>query len=199
MLLAGVGGAAILTLAAKLLRRIPRVGVIAPAVATALAILVLMPAWRHISSVDANGGRLIAEQRLSEVFDGRDVVSLARQVRDRGDGRIYAGLAGNWGRDYKIGRVAIYTALPSLQVDSIGFFLRIDSPSQDVETGFDESNLAHYDLFNIKYVLLPAGQKPAVPATFLSRAGRHTLWNVATSGYLQVVDTNELLNVASGP
>lgn len=199
VLLAGVGGAAVVMFVFNGVRRIPRMRIAAPVLASVISFITLLPAWRHISSIDETGARFISEQKLSEALDGRDFLSLVRQVRERGDGRIYAGLAGNWGAEYKIGRVAVHTAMPSLQLDSLGFFLRIDSPSQDVETRFDESNQAHYDLFNIKYVLMPSGQKPAVPATFLSRAGRHTLWSVSTSGYLQVVDTSELVTVASGP
>jgi hypothetical protein len=40
-------------------------------------------------------------------------------------------------------------------------------------------------------VLTPEGRVPAVPATVLARRGRHTLWQVATSGYLEVVDGTE--------
>jgi hypothetical protein len=36
---------------------------------------------------------------------------------------------------------------------------------------------------------MPSGQQPAVPAQLLTTQGRHTLWSVETSGYVEVVDT----------
>jgi hypothetical protein len=59
----------------------------------------------------------------------------------------------------------------------------------DDEVLFDDHNVAQYDLFNIKYLLMPSDQRPGVPAQLLSTQGRHTLWSVETSGYVEVVDT----------
>jgi hypothetical protein len=81
--------------------------------------------------------------------------------------------------------------LASHDADGIGFYLRTNSLSAAIEAYFDETNPAQYDLFNIRYVLTPAGRVPAVPATLLARRGRHTLWQVATSGYLEVVDATD--------
>src|SRR5205807_2007823 len=46
-----------------------------------------------------------------------------------------------------------------------------------------------YDLLNIRYLVLPSDRQPPVKATLIARQGRHTLWQVDTSGYLDVVDT----------
>ena len=59
------------------------------------------------------------------------------------------------------------------------------------EAYFDDKNAAQYDLFNVKYVLLPNGQEPTVAATEIAQRGNYTLYEVATSGYLEVVDTTE--------
>ncbi len=75
-------------------------------------------------------------------------------------------------------------------VDSLGFTLRTDSLSEDIEAYFDENNPAQYDLFDVKYVLDPPGRQPSVPASLIGQDGGYTLWQVHNvSGYLEVVDT----------
>ena len=43
-------------------------------------------------------------------------------------------------------------------------------------------------MLGIRYLLLPAGHPPPVPATRIASAGGSRLYRVATSGYFQVVD-----------
>jgi hypothetical protein len=84
--------------------------------------------------------------------------------------------------------VPVYAWLLTRDVEAIGFNLRTLSLSGDVEVRFDETNPAHFDLFNIRYLLLPSDRQPPVDADFVAAAGRHRLWAVRTSGFLQAVD-----------
>src|SRR5207244_8963028 len=59
----------------------------------------------------------------------------------------------------------------------------------DVEVRFNDSDAAQYNLFNVRWVILPVDRQPAVPAVPVSTQGRWRLWQVRTTGYLQVVDT----------
>ena len=61
----------------------------------------------------------------------------------------------------KVGQVALLELLVQRDADSLGFTLRTDSLSQDIESYFNENNPAQYDLFNVKYVLDPPGRQPA--------------------------------------
>jgi hypothetical protein len=79
--------------------------------------------------------------------------------------------------------------LVAQDADSIGLVLRTGALSSDIETAFDESNPAHYELLNVRYLVYPEVRKPEVPASFVAREGRHVLWEVRTTGYLKVVDT----------
>jgi hypothetical protein len=53
---------------------------------------------------------------------------------------------------------------------------------------FNDGDPAQYDLFDVRYLILPATRQPSVPATLLDTRNGNTLWEVQTSGYLQVVD-----------
>jgi hypothetical protein len=163
--------------------------VLTMAVVVALAAAVLYPGWSQLADYDQAGADLIAAQQLQDATDGADVTSLIDAARILGPGRTYAGTKTNWGRGYKVGEVPVYFMLENSDADAIGMWLNTQSLSSDVEVRFDESNLAQYDLFNIRYLLLPSDRQPSVTATFVARAGRHTLWQVDTTGYLEIVDT----------
>ena len=191
ILIAGVGlGGLIHAALAVAGRLVPeRRGLIAGTAAVALAVGVLAPAWTERASYDRYGAEVISAQRTEDATDGRDLDRLVAIVKARGDGRAYAGLRGNWGAQYKVGSVPVHAWLADRQVDTIGFTFRtIASLSTDVEAAFDETNPAQYQMFNIRYLILPSDRQPAVPAKVVASSGRHRLWEVPTTGYLQVVD-----------
>jgi cytochrome c-type biogenesis protein CcmH/NrfG len=191
LVLAGVGAMWLVRLVlAGFARVVPRVRVAAAAAAVAVAgVALLFPAWSQVAADNANGAQLMSTQQQADRTDGADLSVLIDMVKAAGDGRAYAGTKANWGREYTIGSRPVYLELENADVDAVGSWLNTESLSSDVEAHFDERNLADYDLFNIKYLILPADHPPPVPAHLLARSGRHTLWEVATSGYLEVVDT----------
>lgn len=200
IILAGIGAASLGQLVVKVAQRLPKINQPAAAVVMMiLGILFLFPAWGQVSSYDQRGADLIRYQQLQELSDGRDLRVLIDQIKSSGAGRVYAGMTNNWGRDYKIGHVPVYTVLANSDLDAIGFLFRLGSISTDIEARFDETNLLHYNLFNVKYILMPETRRPSVTATLLARQGRHTLWQVGTTGYLHVVDTTEAIVVNRSP
>ena len=164
-------------------------GVPAIAVLLVLGLIVLTPAWRERADYDALDAQGIDFQRSVDATDGRDFTALATEAAlDPGGGRIYAG-APSSSVQAKIGEVPGYIYLMDDDVDAVGFGLRTLSLMSDVEVRFDDTKASQFDLFNIRWVILPIGNKPAVPATPVRTQGRWQLWSVPTSGYLRVVDT----------
>ncbi len=191
ILLAGVGLGWILQTAyrAALVRTPRRYAALAAAGMVALGVAVLAPAWTERGSYDRHGDVLLRSQQDSDPTEGRDLDRLVAIVKSRGDGRVYAGLRGNWGRDFRVGYVPVYAGLANRDVDAIGFTFRtIASLSTDVEASFDETNPAQYEMFDVRYVILPPDRQPGVPAKLVARGGSFRLFEVQTSGYFQVVD-----------
>jgi Gpi18-like mannosyltransferase len=196
IMLAGVGLAWLLRSASRWAARLAadrvarsRFAVGAAAASLLACVAVLAPAWIERADYDSYGADLIRAQQAAERTDGRDIDRLLAMVNARGDGRVYAGLRSNWGKDFLVGVVPVYAWLCDRDVDAIGFTFRtIASLSNDTEAAFDETNPAHYEMFNVRYVILPPGRRPDVRATHLATSGRYRLWEVATSGYFQVVD-----------
>jgi Gpi18-like mannosyltransferase len=191
ILLAGVGLAWLVRSGYLLARRVAPDGhaYAAGAGAVLLGVAVLAPAWTERVSFDRHGAELIRAQRAADATDGRELERLVALVKARGDGRAYAGLRGNWGHEFKAGYVPVYAWLADHDVDAIGFTFRtIASLSTDVEAAFDETNPAQYQMFNVRYLILPSERQPRVSARLLAGSGRYRLWEVRTSGYFQVVD-----------
>lgn len=164
--------------------RLATAGVVAGVVIVALA-----PAWSQIRAFDLLGDEWIHTQRSYDALDGTDVDALVAEAKALGPGRFYAGASDNWGADYKIWSVPVYNYLLADDADAVGFYLRTQSLSTDIEAQFDDRNATQFDIFNIRYAIMPAGQQPYVPATLIDTKGSHSLWQVdGSTGYLQVVD-----------
>lgn len=190
LLLAGIGSSWLAQGAyARLRTRRPNLGPVLAGAAVLLAgLVVLVPAARERITFNDQGANWIAEQRQADATSGRDFAALASEAAAIGGGRVYAGSAAA-GQQNKIGYVPGFAYLLDADVDGVGFTLRTLSLSDDVETRFDDTNPEHFDLYNVRYMILPTGQEPQVPATLVSTRGDWTLWSVATTGYLEVVDT----------
>ncbi len=107
------------------------------------------------------------------------MTALIEIAKQRNDGRIYAGASNNWGARYKVDQVPLYQLPVQHDADSLGFYLRTDSLSSDIEPYFDETNPAQYDLFNVKYVLLPsARQADRARRPLIATRGDYTLYEV---------------------
>jgi hypothetical protein len=163
------------------------------AISGPVAILVLVaaltPAWTEIASYDAASATWINYQRSADDTQGAQINQLITIAEDRGGGRIYAGLPTNWGHDFTVGEVPVYIYLTDEGIDAIGFSLRTSSLMTDPEAYFDESNLGDYSTFGVRYLLLPQGQAPPVTAQLIKQSGPYELWQVKSSGLIQVVDT----------
>jgi hypothetical protein len=191
ILIAGVGLAWLARLTVILANRLPVTNraLVAGAAAVAAAVVVLAPAWTERADYDRGSARMIEAQVVSDETDGRNLDRLVTIVKARADGRVYAGLRSNFGATYKVGDVPVMAWLADRDVDTVGFTFRtIASLSTDVEAAFDDTNPAQYEMLGIRYVILPDGREPGVPATLVARSGAHTLWKVKSTGYLQVVD-----------
>jgi hypothetical protein len=191
IVLAGIGAAwlgRVLFEAARasvLSRREPRVLVGALMV---VLLAMLAPAFVERHSYTAQGAQWIEKQRASDATDGRDYAALVDLAQSLGPGRIYSGLRSNWGASYDVGSVPAYANLVLDGADSIGFTLRTASLSTPIEARFNENDPSQYDMLDVRYLIYPADRQPAVPATRLAQQGRHVLWRVDTSGYVQLVD-----------
>ena len=156
-----------------------------PAAMLVAAIAVLAPAWLQLGSYDRHDGAAITAQRRADSTEGADVNRLIAVIERGGGGRTYAGMPSNWGQGFTVGGVPVFKYLESRDVDEVGYTLRTASLMTDPEYFFDGQDPSDYRLFGIRYLILPAGNKPPVPARLTRRSGPYWLWTINGGGYVQ--------------
>ena len=149
------------------------------------AVAVLAPAWLQLGAYDRQDGAAIAAQRRADATEGADLDRLIAVIERDGGGRTYAGMPSNWGQGFTVGAVPVFQYLESRDVDEVGYTLRTASLMTDPEYYFDDRDPSDYRLFGIRYLILPAGDQPPVPARLAMRSGPYWLWTINGAGYVQ--------------
>jgi len=202
LLLAGIGAAGLVRVARRVLARVPRLpanSIVIPAAVAAVVAVVFLPVLRDRQQVGYADDYAIQHEKVAMATAGRDANSLFDEVHERGDGRVYAGASNGWGLFLRIAQTALYLLPAQRDADSLGMHLRTSSLSTDIEPYFDDSDPDQYDLFNVKYVMLPSKQKvPVAGATRIAERGEYSLYEVPTSGYLEVIDTTAPVRADNG-
>jgi hypothetical protein len=135
-----------------------------------------------------------AQKLLNADGDARAILSALKELPP---GRTHAGLRGNWGRHLKFGDVNFYDLLVFNRIVTVSPPYQGVSLNSDMVWHFDDHNPAHYNLFNVRYVVAPSDLN--MPA-FLRPAKvtpRYTLYLAETSGYAQFAATIERKSFAS--
>jgi hypothetical protein len=146
----------------------------------------LTPAWLQLHSLDTKNTRAIYAQRRADRRYGSEVNRLIAKTRSSGPGRTYAGMPFTWGAKFTVGHVPVFKYLESRDVDEVGYTLRTASLMTEPEAYFDESNPSDYQLFGIRYLILPSTRIPPVPAHHVMTVGGYALWTVPNAGYVHV-------------
>jgi hypothetical protein len=187
LLLAGQGAAWLAARCVRLLEartsRWP--AALSPVAVLVVAVAVLAPAWLQLGAYDRHDGAAIAAQRRAEHTEGVDLDRLITMIERDGGGRTYAGMPSNWGQTFTVGSVPVFKYLESRDVDEVGYTLRTASLMTDPEYYFDDRDPSDYRLFGVRYLILPAGHQPPVPARLTTRSGPYSLWTISGAGYIQ--------------
>jgi Bacterial membrane protein YfhO len=164
-----------------------RAGAVSAAVVLiGLGLLPSVHAANHLADRNATA---IADQGIEARTQAPQIDTLLDYVDVRGGGRVYAGSPNNWGNTFDVGQVQVYKYLASLNVDETGFTLRTAALMSQPEYQFDDTNPSDYQLFGIRYLILPAGMTSPVPADSVMQRGHYHLWQIPANGYVSVVDT----------
>jgi hypothetical protein len=173
-------------------------------VLTVLALLT--PGFVEIERFDGTSRSLIAAQQVADATQGRQVLSLVAEAQRFGPGRIYAGMPSNFGRHFSVGDVPVYIFLEQHNANFSGFTLRTSGLMTDPECFFDQRNLADYELFGVRYLILPSWQRPLIsPVWRVDVAGHYALWELSNNtptNLLQLIDTHGTIvanNATLGP
>ncbi|HVX29854.1 MAG TPA: 6-pyruvoyl-tetrahydropterin synthase-related protein, partial [Nitrolancea sp.] len=156
-------------------------------VAGLVLIAVLVPAFRERADYLRVNADFMRQQQAASALDQPDLDALIAKLRSLPPGRVYAGFAGGWGKGYRVGSIPMYSELQMAGFDMVGYLYHSLSLSSDVEAWFDDSKAYEYNLFNVRYVVAPTGQVFPNFVKPIGTYGRHTLYQVDTTGYFDLV------------
>jgi hypothetical protein len=156
----------------------------------ALTALLLYPAYAERREYLARNGGWMAESQAALAAEDRDISALVAALKAMPPGRVYAGLGNNWGKSYTVGAVPMYALLNSAGLDMLGYLYHALSLNADIQVLFDEQRLDQYNLFDVRYVVAPAERPMPDFLRPVQDFGRHRLYQVATSGYFDLVDSD---------
>lgn len=190
ILLMGVGG----EWAWQRLARLPRHS---HAVTAGLLLLVLMaPALRERWGYYALNTQWMnrTKQALDTDQDARAILAALAELPP---GRTYAGLPNNWGREMKLGDLHFYDLLTFHRIVATSPQHASFSLNADLVWDFDDRNPAHYDLFNLKYVVAPSDLAMSPFLRRIKETPRYVLYQAETSGTARFADISGLKDVSS--
>lgn len=155
-----------------------------------LTIALLYPVYQErVDYLDQNQV-LMDANRDSYQRESGDIEELVKTLKGMPPGRVYAGLSATWGGDYKVGHIPMYALVTANNLDSLGRLYFPFSLNGDIQVLFDDTNETQYDLFNVRYVIAPAGRTFPDFVRPIASFGRHRLYEVDTTGYFDFVDSS---------
>jgi hypothetical protein len=158
---------------------------LSPVLVLAAAFVVLTPAWLQLGRFARSDSAAVSAQRHADATQGAQLDRLIAVIKREGGGRTYAGMPTNWGQTFAVGEVPVFKYLENQDVDEVGYTLRTASLMTNPEDDFEEHDPSDYRLFGIRFLILPAGRTPPVPAQRLTQSGRYVLWTIRRNGYIQ--------------
>lgn len=166
-----------------------RLGFAVGATVSVLAVVVATTASVTITAQTQLDAERIAEQHATDIGLGAEFASLVTIAITAGDGRIFVPEQLDPVTEYKINRMPAHIELLNHDAQIFGFQRPAWSLLSGVERLFNPTLASQYDLFDVRYVILPIDRPSKVPATELARTATDVLWEIPTTGYLEVVNT----------
>ncbi|MGA7670726.1 MAG: YfhO family protein [Nitrolancea sp.] len=159
-----------------------------PAVGAAfLCALILFPAFHDRANFLSYNATLMHRNQDEIAVEEPQLTALFTTLRSLPPGRVYAGLAGNWGKNYRVGDIPMYGLLQDQGFDMVGFLYHALSLNSDVEVLFNDQNQSEYNLFNVRYVVAPANHAFPSFVKPIGTFGTDVLYQVDTTGYFDLV------------
>ncbi|HTM08803.1 MAG TPA: YfhO family protein [Verrucomicrobiae bacterium] len=164
--------------------------------ATVVLLVLLIPALRERRRFYSLNTQWIERTRSALAAD-TDAADVIAAVKELPPGRVYAGLRANWGKALVFGDLHFYDLLTFNRIAAVSPPYSGISLNADLIWHFDDRSAAHYDLFNVKYVIAPRGWPAAEFLKPVKQTLRYTLYRAETSGYADFADVIERRSPAS--
>ena len=167
------------------------------ALAAGVILLVLMaPAIKEREEYCALNKQWMERTRQVLKTD-QDAQTILSALKEQTPGRAYAGLRENWGKQLKMGDLHFYDLLTFHRIEAVSPPYQSLSLNSNLIWHFNDRNPAHYDLFNVRYVVAPRGL--AMPGFLrpVKETSRYILYQAETSGYARFAAISGIMKIDS--
>lgn len=103
-------------------------------------------------------------------------------------GRVYPGLAAQWGAQFRIGYVPFYAFLSRGHIPAVAFLYHSMALTSDLLVRFDEQRPDHYRLFGIRAAVAESSRPLPSFLTAVANSGSFTLYRAPSTGMFDAVD-----------
>jgi hypothetical protein len=156
------------------------------AFATLLGLAILLPAFRErrmFLQQNANW----SQTNLAALSSREQEVDAALASLKSTPGRTYPGLAATWGNRFRVGSVPFHAILSVNHIPAVSFLYHAMALTSDLMVWFDQTNPAHYRLFNVSAAIAPNAEKMPPFLAPKSSAGDIHLYQAPANGYFDLV------------
>ncbi len=132
------------------------------------------------------------DETLAAVQNNRADLNAAiadvRRILAERPGRVSAGLAATWGKQFTVGQIPVFAFLTRNHIDQASFLYHSMSKTSDLMVLRNESNRAHDVAFGIRAVIAPAAQPMPPHLIRQSLHGPFAVYQASPEGYFGIVD-----------
>lgn len=163
----------------------------------ALIVLWFAPALAERARYYQTNARWIHET-AEAVRSDTDLQGILAVIEAGDGGRLYAGRRDNWGANLMVGPVIrVSDVIKSRGIQALVPPYQGLSLNTDMVWRFDDANAAHYNMFDVRHVIVPAGSKlPAFMQPYIE-TGRYAAYSIATTGAAMWVSVAERAPIAT--
>ena len=142
---------------------------------------------RPVVKYATENNNMIVSFNKQYVADYPDYQKMVEKLRSMPAGRVYAGQPGNYfGRNLTVGGEPVYMAMAQDGFYTLGNAPESWSPNAESDQFFDENRPEFYDLYNVRYLVMPASYQPPKFARLVIQSGKYYLYRIATSGWFDI-------------
>jgi len=151
--------------------------------------------WERQAYYALNAGWMErAEKALDADPDARTMLAALKGLPP---GRAYVGLRSDWGKDLMFGDLHFYDLLTFNRVQAVVPPYGSTSLGAEMLWYFDYRDPAHYDLFNVRYLVAPRGLEVPGFLQPIKETPRYILYQTRTGGYARFAAVGRRVSVGS--
>jgi len=114
-------------------------------------------------------------------------------------GRCYAGTTWDWGTGFRLAHVPVFLYFPLHGIPALSYMAHTMSLNSDLEPLFDPTRRDHYDLFNVRCLLVPNAEALPAFATGIGGAANFLSATVDARGYFDLVAVDHVFDATGRP